>query len=121
NPGMGGQIYYQTIGTAPNRKFYVVYANIPMFSSGECQYMSLVLNETSNNVEYYIGNKSTSSSGWNGSLAIQAVQNNGGTAAVATTGRNNTVWTCSNDFTFKYFILYGNTYSLCYCYIKFEY
>ena len=97
NPGIGGQIYYQTIGTAPNRKFYVVYANIPMFSSGECQYMSLVLNETSNNVEYYIGNKSTSSSGWNGSLAIQAVQNNGGTAAVATTGRNNTVWTCSND------------------------
>lgn len=97
NPGMGGQILYQTLGTAPNRMFVLLYNNIPMFSSGECQYMTLILYETSNEIEYHIANKSISGSGWNGSRAIQAVENLPGTIATATVGRNNTVWTASND------------------------
>lgn len=97
NPGVGGTIVYQTMGTAPNRQFVVLYNNIPMFSSGECQYMALILFETSNRIEYHIGNKSTSSSSWNGSLAIQAVENPAGNVATVTPGRNNTVWTAMND------------------------
>ncbi|MCO5261069.1 MAG: gliding motility-associated C-terminal domain-containing protein [Crocinitomicaceae bacterium] len=97
NPGQGGQIQYQTIGTAPNRMFVVLYNNIPMFSSGECQYMALILRETSNKIEYHIGNKSISNSNWNSSLAIQAVENQPGNTATVTPGRNNTVWTASND------------------------
>lgn len=97
NPGNGGQIFYKTIGAAPNREFYVVYANIPMFSSSECQYIVIKLTETSNQIEYHIGNKTTSGSGWNGSLAVQGVENAPGNLAVTTAGRNNSVWTCTND------------------------
>lgn len=97
NPSQGGQILYQTLGTAPNRQFVVLYNNIPMFSSGECQYMALILFETSNRIEYHIGNKSISSSSWNGSLAIQAVQNQAGNVATVTPGRNCTVWTANDD------------------------
>src|SRR5690606_7238976 len=57
NPGVGGNIYYQTVGTAPNRMFIVLYANIPMFGSGECAYMGLILHETTNQIEYHIANK----------------------------------------------------------------
>lgn len=95
NPGMGGQILYQTLGTAPNRSFYVLYSNVPMFSSGECTYMCIILHETSNQVEYHIGYKPIST--WNGGLAIQATQNNAGNNATATAGRNNTQWTTFQD------------------------
>lgn len=97
NPGTGGNIYYQTIGTAPNRMFVVIYANIPMFGSGECAYMSTIFFETSNNIEYHIANKPISGSGWNGQLAIQATENIPGNVAHATPGRNNTVWTATSD------------------------
>lgn len=97
NPGVGGNIYYQTIGTAPNRMFVVLYANIPMFGSGECVYNSIILFETSNNIEYHIANKPVSGTGWNGQLAIQGTENIPGTVAHTTPGRNNTVWTATQD------------------------
>ncbi|RYM34712.1 T9SS type B sorting domain-containing protein [Brumimicrobium glaciale] len=96
NPASGGSVFYKTIGTAPNREFYVVYANIPMFSAQDCNYMALILFEGSNNIEYHISNK-TLNTGWNGGLAIQGVQNNTGTAATITPGRNNTQWLALND------------------------
>ena len=44
NPSLGGQIQYQTIGTAPNRKFVVLYKNIYMFScTSQCNYMAIIL------------------------------------------------------------------------------
>ncbi|MES2799678.1 MAG: gliding motility-associated C-terminal domain-containing protein [Bacteroidota bacterium] len=95
NPGVGGQIVYKTIGTAPNREFYVLYANVPMFSSGECTYMCAIFFETSNTIEYHIGNKPIST--WNGGLAIQATENAAGTVAHVTPGRNNTQWTAFQD------------------------
>ena len=96
NPGMGGEIMYQTLGTAPNRIFVVLYENIPMFSSGECNYMAIILKETSNEIEYHIANKPMAA-GWNGGLAIQGTENNGGTLAHITPGRNNTQWAAFQD------------------------
>lgn len=96
-PPMGGQIQYQTIGTAPNRKFIVLYKNIFMFScTSSCNYLSLILNETSNVFELNIGNKPICNS-WNGGLAIQGSENNPGTIAHITPGRNNQQWTANQD------------------------
>ncbi|MEJ6756957.1 MAG: PKD domain-containing protein, partial [Crocinitomicaceae bacterium] len=43
-----GSIYYETIGTAPNRRFVVVYKNLQNFGpAGFCADMALIMNETS--------------------------------------------------------------------------
>jgi len=96
NPGLGGTIQYQTVGTAPNRVFVVLYKEIPMFSCGSCTYLSIMLYETSNKVEFHIGNKPPCTS-WNGGLAIQGNENATGSAAVTTPGRNNTQWSANQD------------------------
>lgn len=93
----GGTIQYQTVGTAPNRKFVVLYQNVYFFScTTVCNYLAVVLNETSNNIELHIGNKATCGT-FNGGLAIQGIQNAAGNAAVITPGRNNSVWTANQD------------------------
>jgi gliding motility-associated-like protein len=99
NPSLGGQIQYQTIGTAPNRQFVVLYKNIYMFScTSQCNYMAIILYEGSNIVEYHIGNKPMCTT-WNSGLAIQGTENNWTPTAVAhtTPGRNNTVWGANQD------------------------
>ncbi|MFM8596399.1 MAG: PKD domain-containing protein, partial [Flavobacteriales bacterium] len=98
NPSLGGQIQYQTIGTAPNRKFVVLYKNIMMFScTSQCNYMAIVLYETTNVFELHIGNKPICST-WNSGLAIQGSQNNAPMPiAHITPGRNNTVWGANQD------------------------
>ena len=71
NPSLGGQIQYQMIGTAPNRRFVVLYKNIMMFScTQQCNYMAIILYETTNVFELHIGNKPICT-GWNSGLAIQ--------------------------------------------------
>lgn len=93
----GGTIQYQTIGSAPNRKFVVLFQNVYFYNcTNVCNYMAVVLSETSNTIEMFIGNKATCSS-FNGGLAIQGIQNANGSAAVITPGRNNTVWTANQD------------------------
>ncbi|MFK7787675.1 MAG: gliding motility-associated C-terminal domain-containing protein [Crocinitomicaceae bacterium] len=88
----GGSIYYQTIGTAPNRQFVVVYKNLSAFGPpGFCIDMALIVNETSNVIEYHISYKALSPT-WNGGLGIQGVQNATGTVASITPGRNNSQW-----------------------------
>jgi gliding motility-associated-like protein len=92
-----GEIMYQTFGTAPNRQFVILYKDILAFGGGgECTYMGLILNETSNVIELHLGFKPIAT-GWNGGLAIQGVQNAPGTVASTTAGRNNTQWNAVND------------------------
>lgn len=96
-PPLGGQIQYQTIGTAPNRRFVVLYKNIMMFScNAQCNYMAIIVYETTNVFELHIGNKPLCT-GWNGGLAIQGSENNPMTVAHITPGRNNTVWGANQD------------------------
>jgi gliding motility-associated-like protein len=96
NPGIGGQVSYQTIGTAPFRKFLVLYREVPTFSCAQCSYLAIVLYETSNIVEFHIGNKPPCPN-WNGGLAIQGTENSTGTIAHVTPGRNNTAWSANQD------------------------
>jgi gliding motility-associated-like protein len=98
NPSLGGQIQYQTIGTAPNRKFVVLYKNIMMFScTSQCNYMAIILYETTNVFELHIGNKPICTT-WNSGLAIQGSENNmPSPTAHITPGRNNTVWGANQD------------------------
>jgi gliding motility-associated-like protein len=96
NPGIGGQVQYQTVGTAPNRIFVVLYKEVPTFSCGECSYMSIMLFEGSNNVEYHIGNKPPCLS-WNGGLALQAIENPPGSTAHVTPGRNISQWSANQE------------------------
>lgn len=98
NPSLGGQIQYQTIGTAPNRKFVVLYKNIMMFScTSQCNYMAIILYETTNVFELHIGNKPICTS-WNSGLAIQGSENNmPSPIAHITPGRNNTIWGANQD------------------------
>lgn len=96
NPGLGGQIQYQTIGVAPNRIFVVLYKEVPTYSCGSCNYMSLIFHETSNTVDLNIGNKPSCPS-WNSGLAIQGHENAPGTVAHITPGRNNSVWPANQD------------------------
>lgn len=94
NPGLGGTIQYQTIGTAPNRKFVVLYQDMPYFSgqcAGLCNYMSCVLNEGTDVVEIHIGNKPNCTA-WNGGLSITGIQNSDGSIAHTVPGMNNTVY-----------------------------
>lgn len=93
----GGNIQYETIGTAPNRKFVVLYQNVYFFScTSVCNNYAMILNEGSNTIEFHIGNKAICTQ-FNGGRAIQGVQNNAGTVATITAGRNGTVWVANQD------------------------
>lgn len=97
NPATAGQVQYQTIGTAPNRKFVVLYKNVAMFGcTTQCNYLAIILYETSNIFELHIGNKPICGT-WNGSLAIQGSENNPMTVAHITPGRNVSVWSANQD------------------------
>ena len=92
-----GEIFYETVGTAPNRQFIVVWANIMAFGGGgECTYMAAILNEGANTFEYHLAYKPIAA-GWNGGLAIQGSQNAPGTLAHMTPGRNNQQWSAIQE------------------------
>lgn len=97
HPGLGGQIRYQTQGTAPCRKLVVSWINVPMFS---CTTLTgtfhIVLYESTNVIEVHIQNKPNCTT-WAGGTAVQSIQNSNGTQAVTTPGRNSTQWTVQND------------------------
>ncbi len=71
------ELKYMTVGTAPNRKFVIIYENIPHFSSS-CHSLltsqEIVLNEADSSVEVHIKNKPVCST-WNDGLAVLGIQN----------------------------------------------
>ena len=99
NPNLGGTISYETLGTAPNRIFVVLYSDTYFFQCNTiCNYIAVVLYEGSNNVETHFGDKPLCST-WNGGLAIHGTQNPGGTVAHIYPGRNNTQWAANQEGT----------------------
>ncbi|MFN4234674.1 MAG: CUB domain-containing protein [Bacteroidia bacterium] len=97
-PAIGGAIRYQTLGTAPNRRFVVSYYQIPMFScTGDLFTGQIKLFETTNNIEIHLGNK-TICAGFNSGRAILGLHNYNGTLAVIPTNRNTSpTWATSNE------------------------
>ncbi len=96
-PPAGGTEVYTTTGTAPNRIFIVSYCSTPMYSCTNLLFTgSVMLYETSNIIEMHTANKYVCS--WNGSYAIQGIQNATGTIAYVVPGRNYpSVYTLTND------------------------
>ncbi len=92
-----GPIQYQTLGTAPNRMFVVLYNGVTMYScTSQCVYAAYIFYETTNVVEMHIGSKTVCST-WNFGLAIEGTQNSTGAVATPVPGRNNQVWTANQD------------------------
>lgn len=97
--GATSDIRYLTSGVAPNRKFIVNFATVPMFSAscnsliytGQC-----VLNETANTIEHYIQTKPICAT-WNSGNAVHGLNGPGGCDFSVVPGRNNTNWTATND------------------------
>ena len=97
DPNVGGSIFYQTLGAAPSRRFVVSYLNVPMFlCNGQLYSSQIVLYEGTNCIESLILSKPVCAT-WNNGNAVQALQNNGGTAATTVFGRNNTQWTATSE------------------------
>lgn len=110
DPSLGGTIKYQIIGTAPCRMFVISYNQIPMYDSdnflsdcsGDEGTSQIILYETTNAIEIYIAKKTACpggflSSDWNMGLGTEGIQNAAGTVAYVVAGRNNSVWTATND------------------------
>jgi Secretion system C-terminal sorting domain len=82
DPSVGGTIRYQTLGTAPNRRFVVTFDNVPYFSCNALLFTGqLKMFETTNMIEMHIGNKEDCSS-WNSGAQIMGLHNYNGTIAV---------------------------------------
>jgi gliding motility-associated-like protein len=97
HPGLGGQIRYQTVGTAPCRKLIVSWINVPMFSCTANQgTFHIVIHESTNFIDSYIQNKPACLQ-WANGTAVHGIHNAPGTAAVAVPGRNSSTWTAFND------------------------
>lgn len=97
HPGLGGQIRYQTQGSAPCRRLVVTWSNVPMF---QCTNLNgtfqIVIYETTNIIENHITNKPNCLA-WAGGTSVQGIHNLAGTAAFPVPGRNSTQWTTSNN------------------------
>ena len=97
HPGVGGQIKYQTSGTAPCRKLTVSWTNMPMYScTSNLGTFHIVIYESTNYIENHIQNKPACLQ-WQGGTATEGIHNATGTAAVTVPGRNSTAWTTTNN------------------------
>ncbi len=99
HPGIGGQIKYQTIGVAPNRKLVVSWIAVPMFScTSTLGTFQIVINETTSIIENHLTNKPNCLA-WANGTATQGVHNIAGTLAFVAPGRNSSQWTTTNEST----------------------
>jgi hypothetical protein len=92
NPSTGGQVLYQTMGTAPNRKLVFTFDNVTYFASTLTMTSQVVLYEGSNVIDNHITDKAL-----HNNPSIQGIHNLLGTAATVVPGRNATVWSASNE------------------------
>lgn len=89
---------YQTLGTAPFRRFVVSYQDIQLFwcyasAKGSFQ---IVLYETTNVIENHIIYKDNCT-GWENGKATQAIHNSDGTVSYEVSGRDATSWTTTDE------------------------
>lgn len=88
DPGVGGNIQWYLLGTAPCRIFVVSFNAVPHYSCNNLTTTQMiVLYETTNAIDVYIQNKPTCGN-WNNGNAVVGIQNPAGTQGVAAPGRN---------------------------------
>ncbi len=98
DPAVGGEIFYEIVGTAPCRAAVVSWYNVPMYDCNNLiATQQLVIYETTNVIDIYVESKPTCNS-WNGAAAIMGIQNADGTQALVIDNYNfPTVWTNTNE------------------------
>ncbi|MBC8046354.1 MAG: gliding motility-associated C-terminal domain-containing protein [Fimbriimonadaceae bacterium] len=96
-------LFYEVIGTAPNRRCVITWENVPLFDPdpfGSCAEdegtFQIVLIETSNFIENHFEHVSICPD-WDLGLATQGVQNVDGDFAYTVSGRNATDWSADNE------------------------
>ncbi|MBF90396.1 MAG: hypothetical protein CMP75_01375, partial [Flavobacteriales bacterium] len=73
DPGVAGNIVYGTLGIAPNRIFYIIFCEIPMYACNDLiANQQIMLFESSNKIEMHIKDKPLCTN-WNGGNAIQGL------------------------------------------------
>lgn len=102
NTGLGGTIEYTTKGVAPFRKFVVQYTNIPFFGTactGAPATFQCVLSESTNDIEFFITNKSTCNTDTSNYLnyATLGIQSIAAQNFLVVNNRNASVWTANNE------------------------
>jgi len=97
-PGLTN-INFQILGTSPCRVFVVNYSQVPQFSCGVSvglQTSQIVMYETSNVIEVYVGNR-TPCTTWQSGRGVIGIQNKPGTIAHFPPNRNTGSWTATNE------------------------
>jgi hypothetical protein len=93
DPESGGTIRYETIGTAPNRILIVDFDDIAHYEDPQGTTVQLKLFEIDNRIEIH-----TIDSPEFGIEKTQGIENSDGTQAVVVPGRNEALWSTSNEF-----------------------
>lgn len=96
--GSSGPVTYQTLGTAPNRRFVLSFRNVPMFSCSTSFTAQIKIYETTNNIEIHVQDKPVCAS-FNSGLAAMGLQDYDGTSAVVPANKNggSASWTATNE------------------------
>lgn len=97
HPGLGGDIKYTTVGTAPFRRLIVSFVNIPMYScNSSLGTFQFVLYESTNWIDNTLINKPNCPT-WQGGLGTQGLHNAAGTVAYSLPNRNSSSFTAVNE------------------------
>lgn len=95
-PSGGYFIRYQTIGTAPNRKFVVSYRMDYYGCRGNWTEFQIVLYETTNKIQINVATHPTCGT------ALQGLSNQANNAWATTPGRNGTDWTGTTNSSYEF-------------------
>lgn len=94
-----GAIAYAVVGSAPYRKFVLLFNDQPHYG-GSCATLKstfqVILYETLNTIDVQIVNKPVCPA-WNGGKATLGIVNDPGTIAIIPSGRNNTAWSATQE------------------------
>jgi|GEM_PF-1835841 len=96
----GGDITYNTYGVAPCRQFVISWNAVDLFlpgtyCDGNTLTSQIVLYETFNYIDIYIGNRQPCTS-WNSGYAVTGIENAAGTTFYCPTGENGTTFSATN-------------------------
>ncbi len=90
-------IFYELVGTAPNRRMIITYEDVPLFSCTSFEgTFQIVLYETSNNIVNHLIDVDVCTT-WDLGIATQGIHNQDGTVAFTAPGRNATEWDAAGE------------------------
>ncbi|MEO8515216.1 MAG: T9SS type A sorting domain-containing protein [Flavobacterium sp.] len=92
-----GTLTFGIYGTAPYRKFVVVFNNHSLYAAQQLKSsFQMILYETSNTIDIQLIDKATNNA-WNGGRAVTGLINVDGTLGLAAPGRNTGSWTAHHE------------------------